>query len=182
MPILLPAHSVARTPSPHGKRRSALLKPASPDPACRNEIPWGLRASPSALLLFVAFFYSYSGQCRTDHRRRLRQSRPATELPDVRIDAWVTPPALCPPGTSVPDRRSHVRRVRPVAAIDWQRNHQFVVGGADESRLQCHGSPVAANGPSALTAIRTGNCGYGSRSNSDRCVRPGPSSRQPMAC
>jgi len=52
--------------------------------------PWGIRVA-IALLLFVAFGYSFSG-----HSGRPTDafvSHADTNLPDIRIDAWITPPS-----------------------------------------------------------------------------------------
>jgi uncharacterized protein (TIGR02302 family) len=51
--------------------------------------PWGMRVA-LALLLFVAFGYSYSGNAGRPSDAFLSHS--SEQLPDVRIDAWITPP------------------------------------------------------------------------------------------
>ena len=51
--------------------------------------PWGLRVA-LALLLFVAFGYSFSGNAGRPSDAFLSHSN--EQLPDIRIDAWITPP------------------------------------------------------------------------------------------
>ena len=51
--------------------------------------PWGLRVA-AGLLLFVAFGYSFSGNSGRPGDAFV--SHVSSDLPDVRIDAWITPP------------------------------------------------------------------------------------------
>jgi len=51
--------------------------------------PWGIRAAV-ALLLFVAFGYSFSGNAGRPSDAFVSHAQ--NQLPDVRIDAWITPP------------------------------------------------------------------------------------------
>jgi uncharacterized protein (TIGR02302 family) len=88
------ADPVARTLWLEHRRRMAAkigaLETGIPRSSLPQRDPWGLRAAVG-LLLFVAFFYSYSGQAGRPGDAFVSHVR--TELPDVRIDAWVTPPA-----------------------------------------------------------------------------------------
>lgn len=52
--------------------------------------PWGIRVA-IALLLFVAFGYSFSGQSGRPSDAFVSHS--GAEHPDIRIDAWITPPS-----------------------------------------------------------------------------------------
>ncbi|MEQ8308977.1 MAG: TIGR02302 family protein [Hoeflea sp.] len=77
----------------HRRRMAARigqLETGIPRSSLPQRDPWGLRVAV-ALLLFVAFFYSYSGHSGRPGDAFVSHVR--TELPDVRIDAWVTPPA-----------------------------------------------------------------------------------------
>ncbi|MDF1608048.1 TIGR02302 family protein [Hoeflea sp. YIM 152468] len=51
--------------------------------------PWGIRVA-IALLLFVAFGYSFSGNAGRPGDAFV--SHAGSQLPDIRIDAWITPP------------------------------------------------------------------------------------------
>ena len=51
--------------------------------------PWGIRVA-IALLLFVSFGYSFSGNAGRPSDAFVSHS--GAQLPDVRIDAWITPP------------------------------------------------------------------------------------------
>ena len=51
--------------------------------------PWGIRVAV-ALLLFVAFGYSFSGNAGRPSDAFVSHAH--NQLPDVRIDAWITPP------------------------------------------------------------------------------------------
>ena len=51
--------------------------------------PWGIRVAV-ALLLFVAFGYSFSGNAGRPADAFV--SHATVQLPDIRIDAWITPP------------------------------------------------------------------------------------------
>ncbi|WP_394691710.1 TIGR02302 family protein [Hoeflea sp.] len=77
----------------HRRRMAAkigALETGIPRSSLPQRDPWGLRVAVG-LLLFVAFFYSYSGQAGRPGDAFVSHVR--TELPDVRIDAWVTPPS-----------------------------------------------------------------------------------------
>jgi uncharacterized protein (TIGR02302 family) len=69
--------------------RIGVLETGLPRSSLPSRDPWGLRVAVG-ILLFVAFFYSYSGQA--GRAGDAFASHVRTELPDVRIDAWVTPP------------------------------------------------------------------------------------------
>ncbi|WP_420407389.1 TIGR02302 family protein [Hoeflea sp.] len=77
----------------HRRRMAArigALESGIPRSTLPQRDPWGLRVAVG-LLLFVAFFYSYSGHSGRPGDAFVSHVR--TELPDVRIDAWVTPPS-----------------------------------------------------------------------------------------
>lgn len=76
----------------HRRRMAARigqLETGIPRSSLPERDPFGLRVA-AGLLLFVAFFYSYSGQAGRPGDAFV--SHISTELPDVRIDAWITPP------------------------------------------------------------------------------------------
>jgi uncharacterized protein (TIGR02302 family) len=76
----------------HRRRMAAkigALETGIPRSSLPQRDPLGLRVAVG-LLLFVAFFYSYSGQAGRPGDAFVSHVR--TEIADVRIDAWVTPP------------------------------------------------------------------------------------------
>lgn len=72
-------------------RRIASLDAGMPRPDIASHDPYALRALP-ALLLAVAFGYSMSNSAGTLHDA-FDHPLATTSAPDLRIDAWVTPPA-----------------------------------------------------------------------------------------
>ncbi|MDZ7600933.1 MAG: TIGR02302 family protein [Hoeflea sp.] len=93
--------------------------------------PWGIRVAVG-LLLFVAFGYSYSG-----NSGRLGDafvSHVATDLPDVRIDAWITPPPYI---NQAPVFLTGVDRAagEPVDAIEGSEVTIRVGGGGADTQV-----------------------------------------------
>ncbi len=78
----------------HQKRMARMigaLDAGSPQPDIARHDPFALRAIP-VLLVCVAFVYSYSNRAGL-LSDIFHLPKPAISTPDVRIDAWVTPPA-----------------------------------------------------------------------------------------
>ncbi|OCW58326.1 hypothetical protein AWJ14_21550 [Hoeflea olei] len=71
-------------------RSIGTLETGLPRSSLPQRDPWGLRVA-LALLLFVAFGYSFSGNAGRPGDAFV--SHAVAELPDVRIDAWITPPS-----------------------------------------------------------------------------------------
>lgn len=89
--------------------------------------PWGVRVAV-ALLLFVAFGYSFSGNAGRPGDAFV--SHAITTLPDVRIDAWITPPSYV---NQAPVFLTGAGRPEgePVDAIDGSVITIQIGGGAD---------------------------------------------------
>jgi len=93
--------------------------------------PWGIRVAV-ALLLFVAFGYSFSGNAGRPADAFV--SHADDQLPDVRIDAWISPPPYInqPPifltGVARPDGE-------PVSAIEGSEITIRIGGGATDATV-----------------------------------------------
>lgn len=115
----------------HRRRMAAkigALETGIPRSSLPQRDPWGLRVAVG-LMLFVAFFYSYSGQAGRPGDAFVSHVR--TELPDVRIDAWVTPPAYV---SQAPVFLTGVDRAEGEAVSAIIGSEVTVrLGGADES-------------------------------------------------
>jgi uncharacterized protein (TIGR02302 family) len=109
--------------------------------------PWGMRVA-LALLLFVAFGYSYSGNAGRPSDAFLSHS--SEQLPDVRIDAWITPP---PYVNQAPVFLTGIERPQgePVDAIEGSEITIRVGGGSADAQV------LWGNGPNAQAAIEPAN-------------------------
>jgi uncharacterized protein (TIGR02302 family) len=109
--------------------------------------PWGMRVA-LALLLFVAFGYSYSGNAGRPADAFLSHS--SEQLPDVRIDAWITPP---PYVNQAPVFLTGIERPQgePVDAIEGSEITIRVGGGSADAQV------LWGNGPNAQAAIEPAN-------------------------
>jgi hypothetical protein len=105
--------------------------------------PWGMRVARRSVAVcrFRLFLFRQAGTPRP-----MPSSVTSSEqLPDVRIDAWITPPAYV---NQAPVFLTGVERPQgePVAAIDWQRDHH----PRRRCRSATHRCPWG-NGPNAQT-------------------------------
>lgn len=144
----------------HRRRMAAkigALETGIPRSSLPQRDPWGLRVAVG-LLLFVAFFYSYSGQAGRPGDAFVSHVR--TELPDVRIDAWVTPPGYV---SQAPVFLTGVARAEGEAVSAIIGSEVTVrLGGADQSAAVSwiptggEPEPLTSSDPTAGPATPTG--------------------------
>lgn len=93
--------------------------------------PWGVRVA-IALLLFVSFGYSFSGNAGKPSDAFI--SHTDTQLPDVRIDAWITPPSYV---NQAPVFLTGVARPEgePVAAVEGSEITVRIGGSAADAQV-----------------------------------------------
>jgi len=118
--------------------------------------PWGLRVA-LALMLFVAFGYSFSGGAGRSGDAFVSHAH--STLPDMRIDAWITPPAYINQapvfltGMTRPDGRT-------VAAIAGSEITVRLGGAEDANAAVSWGPDLASQTPLAPSAANpTGPAG-----------------------
>ncbi|KGF70659.1 hypothetical protein LL06_03755 [Hoeflea sp. BAL378] len=104
--------------------------------------PWGIRVAVG-LLLFVAFGYSFSGNAGRPGDAFV--SHAASDAPDVRIDAWITPPSYV---NQAPVFLTGVSRPEgePVGAIEGSEI-TIRIGGGDADAQVLWGADEASLGP-----------------------------------
>lgn len=128
--------------------RIAALDTGLPKPGIANHDRYGLRALP-ALILVAAFGYSFSngGGSPAD---ALRPSAPAARInPDLRIDAWLTPPSYTGRAPVFLTGREAIR----AEAVEIPENSELTVrvtGGEGEETVRF--SPVEGGEARVLTA------------------------------
>ncbi|MCY0092481.1 TIGR02302 family protein [Hoeflea ulvae] len=104
--------------------------------------PWGIRVAV-ALTLFVAFGYSFSGNAGRPGDALV--SHATSTLPDVRIDAWITPPSYvnqAPVFLTGLDRDAGL----PVDAFDGSEV-TIQIGGGDADAVVTWGADEASQSP-----------------------------------
>ena len=117
--------------------------------------PWGIRVAV-ALLLFVAFGYSYSGEAGRTTDAFV--SHDETQLPDVRIDAWITPPSYV---NQAPVFLTGIERPdgEPVSAIEGSEITVRVGGGASDPQVLWGKDSVAIDPVETASATATATAG-----------------------
>ncbi|WP_417413048.1 TIGR02302 family protein [Hoeflea sp.] len=134
----------------HRRRMAATIGPLEtgiPRSSLPQRDPWGIRVAV-ALLLFVAFGYSFSGNA--GRPSDVFVSHSDNQLPDIRIDAWVTPP---PYVNQAPVFLTGIARLpgEPVNAIEGSKI-TIRIGGGDTDAQVLWGADSQSLNPVAPTA------------------------------
>jgi uncharacterized protein (TIGR02302 family) len=112
-------------------KKIGTLETGIPRSSLPERDPWGIRVA-IALLLFVSFGYSFSGNAGKPSDAFVSHS--GTQLPDVRIDAWITPP---PYVNQAPVFLTGVARPEgePVAAVEGSEITVRIGGSAADAQV-----------------------------------------------